>query len=130
MLDHVPRGARVLVVSGGEGAWRSDLRSRGGEAGAALVESWELRTQISEREAKEWATVSALSARGSSSVWVVFFHDGGLGGECRRGRCSRPMARSLLRPLASAVGCCRGGCCRGLLPTLPRPDVRPVPVQA
>ena len=81
LLDHVPPHARLLVISGGRGVWQQELRQRRGERGAALVDTWELRTQLSEREAKDWAACSACSSTdGKPLVWVVFFHDGGLEG--------------------------------------------------
>ena len=77
LLDRVPEGARLLVVSGGGGVWREDLRTRRGEAGAALVATWEVRTTITEAEAKRWASHARDHKEG---VWVAFFNDGGLGG--------------------------------------------------
>ena len=77
MLAHVPTGAKVLIVSGGSGAWLEDLRTRGGAAGGALVATWDLRTRLDEEEAKVWAARAALS---QGHVWVCFFHDGGLAG--------------------------------------------------
>ena len=55
--------------------WRDDLRTRGGAAGAALVDTWDIRTALSDEEAKEWATYSACS-RLVKRVWVAFFTDG------------------------------------------------------
>ena len=79
LLDHVPRGAKVLVISGGEGTWRRDLSERGGAAGAELVKSWDVRTALSEGDAKSWAACAAMN-RCEKVVWVVFFHDGEVGG--------------------------------------------------
>ena len=72
MLTTVPAHARILVIQGGSGAWREDLRTRGGAAGAALVDTWQVRTALSDEEAKEWATYSACSRR-VKRVWVAFF---------------------------------------------------------
>ena len=46
MLDNIPAGSKVLVISGGEGTWRSDLRTRGGAKGEQLLDTWELRSYI------------------------------------------------------------------------------------
>ena len=82
MLEKIPRGAKVLVVAGGDGAWRRDLETRGGEEGAARVRSWDLRTSLSETDAKVWAASSAMSrASGGRVLWVVFFNDGSIGGD-------------------------------------------------
>ena len=80
LLARVPRNARVLVLSGGEGSWRRDLERRGGAEGAALVATWDLRTSLTEEEAKGWASEAAKDDRASPSVFVVFFHDGSIGG--------------------------------------------------
>ena len=72
MLANVPPHARILVLQGGSGVWRDDLRTRGGAAGAALVDTWQVRTALSDEEAKEWATYSACSRR-VKRVWVAFF---------------------------------------------------------
>ena len=79
MLDHVPHHAKVLVLSGGQGQWRHDLQTRGGERGAARVATWEVRTELSEREAKRWAACAACTRNSEKLVYVAFFHDGGLG---------------------------------------------------
>jgi len=75
MLATVPPHARILVIQGGSGVWRDDLRTRGGAAGAALADTWDIRTALSDEEAKEWATYSACS-RLVKRVWVAFFTDG------------------------------------------------------
>ncbi|EOD21626.1 hypothetical protein EMIHUDRAFT_450775 [Emiliania huxleyi CCMP1516] len=81
LLKEVPRGARLFVVSGGSGTWREDLLSRGGAEGAALVGTWDVRTSLSAGEAKAWAAHQALCRHtASKAVWVVFFHDGEVGG--------------------------------------------------
>ena len=83
MLDNIPAGSKVLVISGGEGTWRSDLRTRGGAWGEQLLDTWELRSYIDETTAKEWAAEYAMS-RGSgakkTTLWVCFFTDGEVGG--------------------------------------------------
>lgn len=55
---------------------------RGGQPGAALVTSWDMRTSLSESEAKAWACEAGAAAARSAqpSVFVVFFHDGPIGG--------------------------------------------------
>lgn len=80
LLASVPPYAKLLVISGGEGSWRRDLESRGGEEGAALVATWELRTSLSEAEAKRWACEATTSLKVKPTVYVVFFHDGSIGG--------------------------------------------------
>lgn len=93
LLDAVPPHSKLLVISGGEGSWRKDLEVRGGSAGAALVATWELRTSLTEHEAKTWASEAAkvkggvehgpcgkvASSKPQPSVFVVFFHDGSIG---------------------------------------------------
>lgn len=81
LLKEVPRNARLYVLSGGSGTWRSDLLTRGGAEGAALVGTWDVRTTLSAGEAKAWAAHQALCRHeASKAVWVVFFHDGEVGG--------------------------------------------------
>jgi len=80
LLSRVPCNARVLVLAGGEGSWRRDLEQRGGAEGAALVATWDLRTSLTEQEAKAWASEAAKDDRARPSVFVVFFHDGSIGG--------------------------------------------------
>ena len=43
-----------------------------------LLDSCEVRTSLSEAEAKQWATIAAAHPR-QSLVWVVFFVDGPIG---------------------------------------------------
>ena len=43
-----------------------------------LLDSCEIRTSLSEAEAKQWATIAAAHPR-QSLVWVVFFVDGPIG---------------------------------------------------
>jgi hypothetical protein len=81
MLDNIPAGSKVLVISGGEGTWRSDLRTRGGAKGEQLLDTWELRSYIDETTAKEWAAGCAMSrGSGAKTLWVCFFTDGEVGG--------------------------------------------------
>lgn len=81
LLKEVPRNARLYVLSGGSGTWRSDLLTRGGAEGAALVGTWDVRTTLSAGEAKAWAAHQALCRHeAAKAVWVVFFHDGEVGG--------------------------------------------------
>ena len=51
--------------------WLQQLR-KGHEE---LVASWEIRTSLSDAEAKQWATIAAAHQR-EPKVWVCFFHDG------------------------------------------------------
>ena len=86
LLENVPEGAKVLVISGGAGSWRKDLHTRGGEKGVRLVETWTLRTALTEEDAKAWAAASALGrASKSKAVWVVFFNDGEIGSDAAGG---------------------------------------------
>lgn len=81
LLDNVPYGAKLLVIAN-DCHWKEDLCTRRGAAGAALVDSWEIRTSLSEDEAKRWACAAAISKSkvGANDavckVWVCFFHDG------------------------------------------------------
>ena len=79
MLNAVPEGAKLLVVAGGEQAWRSDLRTRGGKVGAAKVDTWDIRTALSDEEAKAWAASQTVTK--GKKVWVAFFTDGEVGGD-------------------------------------------------
>ena len=75
MADHIPVGAKVFVVSGASGDfWLTLLRERCPE----LVETWEVRTALTETEAKHWATIAAAHPK-TPLVWVVMFIDGPLG---------------------------------------------------
>lgn len=66
----VPRSARVFVISGG-GFWMNALRMKD----PLLFDSWDLRTNLSTQEAKEWA---ACAKQQPGSVFVVFFIDGSI----------------------------------------------------
>ncbi|KOO27505.1 had-superfamily subfamily iia [Chrysochromulina tobinii] len=75
MADNIPVGAKVFVVSGACGDfWLPLLRERC----PALVDTWEIRTEMSETEAKQWATIAATNPN-TPLVWVVMFIDGKLG---------------------------------------------------
>ena len=58
MLESIPMDARVLVIAGGQGVWREDLKRRGGLVGAARMASWTIATELSDDEAKDWAAYS------------------------------------------------------------------------
>jgi ribonucleotide monophosphatase NagD (HAD superfamily) len=74
MADNIPVGAKVFVVSGACGDfWLPLLRERC----PALVDTWEIRTEMSETEAKQWATIAATNPN-MPLVWVVMFIDGKL----------------------------------------------------
>lgn len=82
MLEAIPPNAKILVVSGGKGDWRQDLDTRGGSAGKELAASWEIRTHLSENEAKAWAAAAShAELKGQKPVWVVHFIDGGIVGK-------------------------------------------------
>lgn len=74
MADHVEPGSKVFVISGGGDFWKDLVR----ELDPELLDSWDVRTSLSEAEAKQWATVAAAHPR-QSLVWVVFFVDGPIG---------------------------------------------------
>ena len=73
MADSIPEGAHVFVVTGGGNFWQGLLQERCPEKTA----TWELRTQLSEEEAKRWSTIAAAHPR-VPLVWVVMFVDGPL----------------------------------------------------
>jgi len=79
----VPAGAKVFVFAGGnahsvDGSfWMEQLRRQDDE----LVSSWEVRTFLTELEAKQWGELAAAAdpADGAApSVWVVCFSDGSI----------------------------------------------------
>ena len=95
MVKAVPRGARVFVIAGGASSpggiedsfWMQLLREQAFE----LSSSWDVRTYLSEGEAKEWAAAAAADCtlanddgRLSSDeahrcgVFVVLFSDGSI----------------------------------------------------
>jgi len=73
MAENIPAGAKVFVLSGGGSFWMHHLRRRCPE----LLETWEVRTQLSDAEAKEWAVMAAADPE-QKRVWVVLFVDGPL----------------------------------------------------
>jgi len=74
LQENVPEHAKLFVVSGGGDFWLRRLREGPHKD---KVATWEIRTSLSEAEAKHWATVSAAHQK-PSLVWIVFFHDGPL----------------------------------------------------
>mmetsp|Transcript_5123 Transcript_5123/g.17104 ORF Transcript_5123/g.17104 Transcript_5123/m.17104 type:complete len:808 (+) Transcript_5123:146-2569(+) len=82
MADHIPHHARVFVIAGGvegEDAWWMELLT----AAAERVATWELRTRLTEEEAKEWAAIAgaaiaAAPGEGRPKVFVVLFTDGSI----------------------------------------------------
>ena len=73
MADRIPEGAKVFVMSGGGDFWYHLLAQRCPD----LLGSWEVRTSLTEEEAKQWATIAAVHPR-DPLVWVVLFCDGPL----------------------------------------------------
>ena len=83
MYIHIPMSTNIHT-----GSWLTDLKERDGAEGAALVETWDIRTTLSESEAKTWASIAAAhslkeealkgeeSPKVAKPVWVVFFIDG------------------------------------------------------
>ena len=60
MADHIPHHARIFVIAGGvegEDAWWMELLT----AAAERVATWELRTRLTEEEAKEWAAIAGAA---------------------------------------------------------------------
>eukprot|EP00729_Bicosta_minor_P017233 gene17233-27244_t len=71
----LPYNSKVFVMAGGEGFWLNSLRMKD----SLRFDSWDIRTSLSEREAKEWAKEAHDSqAKGKNSVFVVLFLDGKL----------------------------------------------------
>ena len=68
MSNTVPSGAKVFVISGAS-FWMNNLRMKD----PLLYDSWDLRTNLSTAESKEWAHCAKTQ---SGSVFVVFFIDG------------------------------------------------------
>ena len=58
MAEHIPPGSKVYVVSGGGDFWRGILQ----ESDEQLLGSWDVRTYLSEAEAKQWAPLAAAYA--------------------------------------------------------------------
>ena len=84
MVSVVPYGARVFVIAGGghggieDSFWMQLLREQAFE----LSSSWDVRTYLSESEAKEWAAAAAVPTAGGDAddarcgVFVCLFSDG------------------------------------------------------
>jgi len=81
MVERLPPQARVFVFAGGaeevlsDSFWLKELRERD----APLVDSWNIRTRLSELEAKEWAAVASAHPH-MQQVFVVLFSDGSIKG--------------------------------------------------
>ena len=73
MADNIPEGAKVFVVTGGGDFWYRLLQQKCPD----LLETWEVRTSLTEEEAKQWATIAAVHPK-TPIVWVVLFIDGPL----------------------------------------------------
>ena len=83
MLDTIPRGAKIFAISGGSDPsfWLQLLHTEAERSGCAadLVASWEIRTDLTDNAAKEWAVAAAAHQRsGSQHVFVVLFFDGAI----------------------------------------------------
>jgi hypothetical protein len=73
LADHVPPGARVFVIAGGDDCfWLHQIRAKV----PLLCDSWDIRTTLSDDEVKSW-TVYSMANPGM--VYVVLFVDGELG---------------------------------------------------
>lgn len=79
MLDHLPRYAHLLVVSGPGSTFLSELRSRRGAEGADLVDTWDIRTVLTYDEAIQWARILIEEPQNPAKIWVCFFTDGPVG---------------------------------------------------
>lgn len=82
MVQHLPSGSHLLVVSGNGSFWRSMVERRDPDKYA----SWTVKTSLTEEEAKEWAVRAEEWAGGCPTrprVAVVFFIDGQVIGSCR-----------------------------------------------
>jgi ribonucleotide monophosphatase NagD (HAD superfamily) len=66
----IPSAAKVFVISGGE-FWMNALRMKD----PLLYDSWDLRTNLTTHESKEWARCAKQQP---GSVFVVFFIDGSI----------------------------------------------------
>ena len=83
MVDHIQPGSRVFVFAGGNAAtmetsfWMKLLKARDPE----LVKTWDVRTFLTEAEAKEWGEVAATARAAGNSVsmpHVCIFSDGSI----------------------------------------------------
>ena len=71
----IPFGAKVFVLAGGAGFWLNSLRMKD----PLRFDSWDLRTTLSEEEAKMWAAEARESlSQGKCNVYVCMFSDGQL----------------------------------------------------
>jgi len=112
MLRHVPPHAKVLVIAGGSGVWRDDLRARGGAAGAARFATWDIRTALSDDEAKEWAACAACSKK-TKLVWVAFFTDGEISGHAPLSSTTTPTTPTTPSSTAAAAAAAAFGAAAG-----------------
>lgn len=70
LRHNIPCSAKVFVISGG-GFWMNALRMKD----PLLFDSWDLRTNLSTQEAKQWASCAKQQP---GAVFVVFFIDGSI----------------------------------------------------
>lgn len=71
----LPHGAKVFVMAGGEGFWLNSLRMKD----SMRFDSWDIRTTLTNDEAKAWAKEARDSQEaGECTVFVVLFLDGKL----------------------------------------------------
>jgi hypothetical protein len=71
----LPYGAKIFVMAGGEGFWLNSLRMKD----SLRFDSWDIRTTLSDEEAKAWAAEARDSQeQGECMVYVVLFLDGKL----------------------------------------------------
>jgi len=81
MLDTCPAGAKIFAISGGSdpafwmGLLRAEAERKGCDPG--LVDSWDIRIQMTDPLAKEWA-VCAAAHQHRPHVFVVLFFDGAI----------------------------------------------------
>jgi ribonucleotide monophosphatase NagD (HAD superfamily) len=78
--SHSPAGRQNGGESkrGGSGSVRGLRDSRGGSSVTSeLISSWEIRTHLSEEEAKEWSVIAAAHLE-HPTVFVVLFSDGSI----------------------------------------------------
>jgi len=76
MLETIPCGSKVLIVSGGKQFWRHMFEVEG----KTLFESWVVKTCLTDGEAEDWAMEAEVNAKLQSEtapqVVVAFFVDG------------------------------------------------------
>jgi ribonucleotide monophosphatase NagD (HAD superfamily) len=74
-VQGIPWGAKVFVVAGGS-FWLEMLLRKD----SPVVRSWDVRTSLSDGEAKEWARIAKQGKEsGTCPVFVVLFVDGQIG---------------------------------------------------